>query len=101
MTEHKSYEVKEWMANKIAEELRQNIDMCTVFAVIKETEKAVYAMLNLGVNEKRCHWIPKSALEEYEVGEDEETGAFHHETIFNEDYGECVQLFKEYWEQYI
>lgn len=97
----KSYEVKDWFANKIANEIRMDIEMCTVFAILKETEKAVYAMLNLGTNERRCMWIPKSVLVENEVGEDPETGAYHHETIFNDDYGECAQLFKEFWSQYV
>lgn len=40
--------VKDWFANKVANELGKNITMCDVFAILKETEKAVYAMLNVG-----------------------------------------------------
>ena len=49
----KSYTVKEWFANKVAEEVKQNITDCDVFAVIKETEKAVYAMLYIGFERKK------------------------------------------------
>ena len=40
--------VKDWFANKVANELGKNITMCDVFAILKETEKAVDAMLNVG-----------------------------------------------------
>ncbi len=60
----KTYTVKEWFANKIANEIQRNISMCEVFAVLKETDKAVYAMLNLGYKHKKTMWVPKSVLEE-------------------------------------
>ena len=40
----KSYTVKKWFADKVAQEMRRNINMCDVFAIVKESEKAVYAM---------------------------------------------------------
>ena len=47
--------VKDWFADKVAEELSRKIDMCDVFAILKETDKAVYAMLNVGVYlKKQC-----------------------------------------------
>lgn len=54
MTQGKAYEVKDWFADKVAQEVGKNISMCEVFAVLKETEKAVYAMLNLGTNFRLC-----------------------------------------------
>lgn len=44
MKENKSYTVKDWFANKVANEVKRNISMCDVFAIMKETEKAVYCM---------------------------------------------------------
>lgn len=97
----KSYIVKQWFANKIAEELQQNITMCDVFAVIKETEKAIYAMLNIGTMKKKTIWVPKSALEEFEIGEDSNTGEFHHETYINSDYEEASKMFNDFWKKYM
>lgn len=99
MTEGKSYTVKEWFADKIANELEKDIYMCDVFAILKETEKAVYAMLNLGPNSRKCMWVPKSVLIANEVGYDE-TGAYNHETLFIEDYNEAVEAFKDHWDNY-
>lgn len=100
MTAKKSYEIKDWFANKIANEVGRNINMCEVFAVLKETEKAVYAMLNLGCNFRKCMWIPKSVLVENEVGEDENS-TFHYETLFISDYNEAVEAFKAFWKNFI
>ena len=69
MTKGKSYTVQDWFANKVANEVKRNIAMCDVFAIIKETEKAVYGLLNLGCDSHKCMWIPKSVLVENEVGE--------------------------------
>lgn len=99
MLQGKSYTVKEWFANKVANEVKRNISMCDVFAIMKETEKAVYAMLNLGCDFGKCMWIPKSVLIEREVGfQDDETYA--HETLFVEDYDEAVVQFKSMWKEY-
>lgn len=100
LNRNKSYEVKDWFANKIAQEVSRNIPMCEVFAVMKETEKAVYAMLNLGENFRKCMWVPKSVLIENEVGE-QANGTYAYETIFEEDYEKCVEMFKEHWEMFI
>lgn len=100
MLEHgKSYEVKEWFADKVANEARRNIEMCEVFAVMKETEKAVYAMLNLGCDFRKCMWVPKSVLIKNEVGEGENQ-IHHYETIFEEDYDKCVEMFVEHWDNF-
>lgn len=95
----KSYKVKEWFANKIAQEMGRNIESCDVFAVIKETEKAVYALLNLGCDRRKTTWVPKSCLIQHEVGADE-NGLMRYETVFEEDYEKCVELFKEHWRDF-
>lgn len=81
LNRNKSYEVKDWFGDKVAQEVKRNISMCDVFAIMKETEKAVYAMLNLGENFRKCMWVPKSVLIENEVGE-QENGTYAHKTIF-------------------
>lgn len=100
LNRNKSYEVKDWFGDKVAQEVKRNISMCDVFAIMKETEKAVYAMLNLGENFRKCMWVPKSVLIENEVGE-QANGTYAHETIFEEDYDKCVKMFKEHWAQFI
>ena len=100
LNRNKSYEVKDWFADKVAQEVRKNISMCEVFAVLKETEKAVYAMLNLVSNLRLCKWVPKSVLVELEAGK-QKNGTTKYETIFEEDYDKCVKMFKEHWEQFI
>ena len=49
-----AYGVKEWFADKVANEVKMNIKMCDVFAVLKETDKAIYAMLNIGADKRKC-----------------------------------------------
>lgn len=93
-----SYTVKDWFANKVANEVKKNISMCEVFAIVKETEKAVYAMLNLGTDFHKTMWVPKSVLIENEIGEDA-NGFFHHETIVA-DYDEALEAFKAHWNMY-
>lgn len=94
-----AYGVKEWFADKVSNEVKMNIKMCDVFAVLKETDKAVYAMLNIGADKRKCMWVPKSVLIEYVPGE-QENGEHKYETIFEEDYDECVRLFKEHWNMF-
>lgn len=84
--------VKEWFANKVANEVRRNISMCEVFCILRETEKAVYAILNLGTNFSRTMWIPKSVLVENENGS---------ETLRIEDYNEAMSRFYAMWKDYI
>lgn len=95
----KSLTVKEWFANKVANEVKSNINMCDIFAIIKETEKAVYAMVNLGTNFERTMWVPKSVLIENEIRE-EFGKAAHHETIRVESYEEAAEEFRTFWAQY-
>ena len=84
----KSYEVKEWFANKIAQEMGRNIESCDVFA-----------LLNLGCDRRKTTWVPKSCLIQHEVGADE-NGLMRYETVFEEDYEKCVELFKEHWRDF-
>lgn len=62
--------LKEWFEIKKAEELgivKAGWSL-SIFCIIKETEKAVYAMLDCGSSAngnyriRRCSWIPKSAI---------------------------------------
>ena len=95
----KSITVKEWFANKIANEVGRNINMCDVFGILKETEKAVYAMVSLGNKSRKTMWIPKSVLIEEQIGEDGQ-GRFHYETRKFETYEEAVEEFKSFWEMF-
>ena len=63
-------EIKDWFEKKLVQELNlPRIYSLEIFCGIKETEKAVYAMLYTGYDnaghygKHRCHWIPKSAIE--------------------------------------
>lgn len=94
-----SLSVKDWFANKIANEIRQNITMCDVFCILKETEKAVYAMLNLGTDNRRTMWIPKSVLVPFPVGTDA-NGRMHYETLRIDNYDEAVKRFDAHWNDF-
>lgn len=88
----KSYTVKDWFANKIANEVQKNISMCDVFCILRETEKAVYAIMNLGTNFARTMWVPKSVL--VEIDSDRET-------LTLSDYNEAMSRFYAMWRDYI
>lgn len=98
--EGRLYTVKEWKANQIANEVGKNIHMCEVFAVLKETEKAVYAMLNLGFKSRKCSWIPKSALIDITEEADGQEGIEARPLIINDNYDEVVELFTEMWKDF-
>jgi len=87
-----SYTVKDWFANKVARDVHRNIFMCDVFCILKETDKAVYAMLNLGTNFHKTMWVPKSVLVSKENG---------HETLRISDYDEALFEFKLHWSDYV
>ena len=84
------YTVKEWFANKVANEVGRNISMCDVFCILRETEKAVYAVMNLGTNFSRTIWVPKSVLVEKESIE----------TLKISDYNEAMSRFKAMWSDF-
>lgn len=88
----KNYSVKEWFANKVAQEVKRNINMCDVFGILKETEKAIYAVLNLGTNFSKIMWIPKSVLVDSESA---------YETYKFETVDEALKEFKIFWKDFI
>lgn len=90
----KCYTVKEWFADKVANEVGKNISECNLFAVLKETEKAVYAMLNCGYKTRKTMWIPKSVIVEYE----DEYGGDN--LIINDNYEEVSKMFTDMWNDY-
>ena len=98
IVEGRTYEVKEWFANKIANEVGRNITDCSLFAVIKETEKAVYAMLHIGGTSRKCTWIPKSVLIDTTDEVDEYDGRFP--LIINSNYDEVVKAWTELWKDF-
>lgn len=95
----KSYTVTDWFGNKVANELKRNITMCDVFAILKETEKAAYCMLTYDVDKRKCMWVPKSALVKRDVGT-QENGSYAHLTLFTEDYEYAVEELKAHWSCY-
>ena len=94
--ENKEITVKDCFANKVANELGRNITMCYVFAILKETEKAVYAMLNVGCYQRKTMWISKSVLVEEDVPDDS-----NHKVIYTDDYDKAVVLFNDHWSDFI
>ena len=94
-----SYTVKDWFANKIANEVRRNIMMCDVFCILKETDKAIYAVLNCGYKCRKTTWIPKSVLVANAVGE-EAGGIYHHETKRSDSYDEAIEALEIFWNSY-
>lgn len=96
----KSYEVKDWFGNRVANELRKNISMCEVFNILKETDKAIYAILNCGCDLHKTMWVPKSVLVEYEVGFNSDDCRYHYETHHEADYNKAMIEFNDFWELY-
>lgn len=94
----KSISVKEWFANKMAQELGRNISRCDVFGIIKESEKAVYALVDLGSSSKTT-WIPKSCLIETEVGHDAQE-VMHWDTYRFETYDEARAEYNRFKAQF-
>lgn len=97
----KSYQVKEWFMNKISEQISFNCIDNNVFNIFKETEKAVYAMVSIAPMKKKTLWIPKSCLEEFEIGVNNGSFEYHHETYFIENYDEASLRFKNFWSDYM
>ena len=94
-----SLRVKDWFADKIAQELKQDIAMCEVFGILKETDKAIFAILNIGWYKYKTKWVPKSAIAHYPVGKDEYK-MMHYETFRFDNYNEAIQEFKLHWNQF-
>ena len=83
-------EMKEWFANKVANEIKHNLTSTEIFAVLRETEKAMYCMLNVTKGCYRCTWIPKSCVTEHKGSVD-----FH--TRFGLTYEEALNEAKWFW----
>ena len=94
-----SYTVKDWFANKVAQEVKKNINMCDAFGILKESEKAVYVVLNLGCRSCKTMWVPKSALVSNEIGKDAR-GAMHYETMKFDSYSEAAEAFADFWDRF-
>lgn len=87
------YRMKEWFATKVAQEIRHNLSTDEVFAILKETEKAVYAMLAISPNYSKCVWIPKSCLIE-------DVGSSDFYTRQNISYEEAKDECRRFWSMY-
>lgn len=85
--------MKDWFANKLANEIKHNICSADIFAILKETEKAVYAMISLSANRSKCVWIPKSCIEKSE-------GSIDFRTRTNIDYDAALNEFHLFWSAY-
>ena len=85
--------IKDWFANKIANEIKRNICSPEIFAILKETEKAVYAMISVSANQSKCVWVPKSCIEK-------NTGSVDFRTRTNISYEEAINDFHIYWSTY-
>ena len=88
---NKKLTVKQWMGNKIANEIGRSITMCDIFGILKETEKAIYAVIAIGCDQRKTMWIPKSAIEEHDTGFD---------TYEFDTYEEAVEEYKRAWAPY-
>lgn len=84
----KAMEVKDWFAAK------NDLGNGNIVAVIKETEKAVYALVWTSFNNRKTCWIPKSCILE------EETDDVMEQTVKVDTYEEAVERLKDlraYW----
>jgi hypothetical protein len=91
---NKSYEMKEWFAAKVGKENNFSLMDGWLVAIMKETEKAVYAMVHISGSHRKCMWVPKSCLEEYEIGNDGFCN--HYETVIEPDYAKCCEIFQDH-----
>lgn len=87
------FKMKDWFADKVANEIRHNICSADVFAVLKETEKAIYGMISISANRSKCVWIPKSCLEKIE-------GSIDFHTRFGMDFETAQEEFHLFWSSY-
>ena len=85
--------IKEWFANKVANEIKHNLHNAMIFAVLKETAKAYYVMLAIEPHCTRCTWIPKSCTEEC-------SGSVDFHTHFGLTYEEARFEARLFWSSY-
>ena len=84
--------MKDWFANKTCRELRRNLHSADIFAVLRETEKAIYVMLR-EYGKPICIWVPKSCVESVSGSAD-----FH--TLFNVSYETAAFEHRLFWSAY-
>lgn len=89
----KQLHMKEWFANKVANEIRHNLHTTEIFAILRETEKAVYAVLAIEPGCTRCTWIPKSCIEE-------QPGSIDFHTRFGLSYEAAMTEARLFWSAY-
>ena len=89
----KQLSMKDWFANKVANEIRHNLHNPDIFAVLRETEKAMYVMLAIEPGCTRCTWVPKSCIVENPGSVD-----FHTRTGLS--YEEAAREARIFWSAY-
>lgn len=89
----KQLSMKDWFATKVANEIRHNLHTPDIFAVLRETEKAMYVMLAIEPGCTRCTWVPKSCIIETPGSVD-----FHTRTSLS--YEEAAIEARMFWSAY-
>ena len=84
--------MKEWFANKLCREIRYSLHTADIFAVLRETEKAMYVMLK-ECGKPFCTWVPKSCVEEFE-------GYADNHTLLNVSYEKAALEHRLYWSMF-
>lgn len=84
--------VKDWFANKLANELRTNLHSSEIFAVLRETENAYNVMLRECGRALTC-WVPKSCI-------DELPGSIDFHTRFGMGYDAARTELNHFWSFY-
>lgn len=86
----KQLEIKDWFFAKKAEELGIYMNNTRIFAVLRETEKAYYVLLNVARGYTRTTWVPKSCVVEA-------SGCLEMFTRFDVSYEEAVREARWAW----
>ena len=93
-------EVKDWFIHKKADELNvYSYFEAHVWAILKETEKAVYAIVEFKIGTMRTFWIPKSAIVNLIVAEDDPNPDCF-KTYRCDDYAEAKKALVDFWHLY-
>ncbi len=79
----KAMEVKDWFAAK------NDLGNGQIVAIIKESEKAVYALVWTSFNNRKTTWIPKSCIDTKEEQD------IMKQTIKADSYEEAVERLKD------
>ena len=88
----KELHIKDWFANKLANELRTNLHSTKIFAVLRETEKAYNVMLCEYGRALTC-WVPKSCTEE-------RPGSIDFHTRFGMSFSAAKNELYYFWKTY-